>query len=182
MPAMRPTLRWLRLRAVWLLVIPFMWLSRPTPQLLAAGGVLVAVGLAIRTWAAGVIRKERELTTEGPYGHTRNPLYVGSFFLGVGVTLAGGHWAFVALFLVFFALVYGRTIRGEARLLEEAFGDEYRVYARAVPLVVPRLTRYRRVGATGAFTLERWRKNREYEALVGAVAGLAFLAARMFWP
>jgi protein-S-isoprenylcysteine O-methyltransferase Ste14 len=140
------------------------------------------VGLAIRTWAAGVIRKERELTTEGPYGHTRNPLYVGSFFLGVGVTLAGGHWAFVALFLVFFALVYGRTIRGEARLLEEAFGDEYRVYARAVPLVVPRLTRYRRVGATGAFTLERWRKNREYEALVGAVAGLAFLAARMFWP
>jgi hypothetical protein len=107
---------------------------------------------------------------------------VGSFFLGVGVTLAGGHWAFVALFLVFFALVYGRTIRGEARLLEEAFGDEYRVYACAVPLVVPRLTRYRRVGATGAFTLERWRKNREYEALVGAVAGLAFLAARMLWP
>jgi protein-S-isoprenylcysteine O-methyltransferase Ste14 len=177
--------RWLRLRAVWLLILPFLWLADPTPGLLAAGGALAAVGLALRAWAAGHIRKEKELTTTGPYAHTRNPLYVGSFFLGLGVTVAGGHWLFVILFLLFFVLVYGRTIRGEAGLLEEMFGPEYRHYAERVPLVVPRLTPYRAPDDEGRggrpFELERWRRNREYEALLGTVAGFAFLAAKMVW-
>ncbi|HZD05008.1 MAG TPA: methyltransferase, partial [Longimicrobiales bacterium] len=105
-------MRWLRLRAVWLLVIPFLWLARPTPALLATGAGLAAVGLAVRAWAAGFIHKERELTTAGPYAYTRNPLYLGSFLVGIGVTVAGGRWLFVVFFLVFFVLVYGRTIRG----------------------------------------------------------------------
>ncbi|HSR43372.1 MAG TPA: methyltransferase [Longimicrobiales bacterium] len=179
---MKPDMRWIRLRAVWLLVIPFLWLARPTPELLAWGGALAALGLAVRSWAAGFIRKEKELTTGGPYAHTRNPLYVGSFLVGVGVTVAGGRWIFVALFLLFFVFVYGRTIRGEADLLEGLFGDRYRHYARHVPLVIPRLTAYRPPQEGRAeFTLSRWRRNREYEAVAGTLAGFAFLAARMIW-
>ena len=177
------SLRKLRLRAVWLLVVPFLWLARPTPQSLALGGVLALLGAALRGWAAGTIRKERELSTSGPYAHTRNPLYLGSFLIGAGVTVAGGRWEFVLLFLVFFAWVYGRTIRAEARLLADLFGERYAEYARSVPLFVPRVAPYRgSLGAApGGFTLERWRRNREYEALLGVIAGFAFLAARMFW-
>jgi protein-S-isoprenylcysteine O-methyltransferase Ste14 len=186
------TLRKIRLRLVWLLVLPFLWFARPTPGLLVAGGLLAAVGLAIRASAAGVIRKEKQLATSGIYAHTRNPLYLGSFFLGLGVTVAGGQWIFVVLFALFFAMVYGRTMRGEAELLEGLFGDAYRDYARNVPLLLPRPTAYRGPGAGGTagarpvggprFSLERWRGNKEYEALMGAVAVFAFLALRMVWP
>lgn len=175
------SLRKLRLRAVWLLIIPFLWLARPTPALLVAGGGLATVGLLIRGWAAGLLRKEQVLATDGPYAHTRNPLYLGSFFLGLGVTLAGGQWYFVVIFVAFFLGIYGRTMRSEAELLEGLFGDAYRHYAGNVPLLFPRLTPYRAPEAAepGAFTFERYRGNREYEALLGAIAGFAFLALRM---
>ena len=173
--------RKLRLRAIWLLVVPFLWLARPTPALLAAGGALALLGAALRGWAAGTIRKERELSTTGPYAHTRNPLYLGSFLMGLGVSLAGGRWAFVLLFVVFFAWVYGRTIRSEARLLGELFGEPYDEYARSVPLFVPRVAPYRASAGGPGFTLERWRRNREYQALLGVLAGFAFLTARMVW-
>ena len=183
------SLRTLRLRAIWLLIVPFLVLARPTPALLAIGGALAAAGAALRGWAAGTIRKERELSTTGPYAHTRNPLYLGSFLIGLGVALAGGRWPFVALFVVFFAWVYGRTIRAEARLLGERFGERYAEYARAVPLFVPRVAPYRGAAPSsgagapppGGFTLERWRRNREYEALLGVLAGFVFLALKMAW-
>ena len=184
--------RRVRLRALWLLIIPFFWFAQPTVTTLAAGAALALLGLAIRASAAGFIHKEQVLTTTGPYARTRNPLYLGSFLLGCGVTLAGGQWIFVAAFVVFFAFVYQRTIRNEAEHLENLFGDAYRRYAEAVPLFLPRLTAWRGPdgGGGGAaaraagespagFSVDRWRRNREYEALLGAVAGLAGLWLRM---
>jgi protein-S-isoprenylcysteine O-methyltransferase Ste14 len=179
------TLRKLRLRAVWLLVLPFFFLARPTPRLLLLGGIVAAVGTAIRAWAAGTIRKERTLTTTGPYAHTRNPLYLGSFLIGVGATIAGGRWEFTALFLAFYVVVYGRTMRAEAELLAERFGERHADYARNVPLFVPRPIPWRAdyvdAGEEG-FTARQWRRNREYQALLGVVGAFAVLAAKLWWP
>jgi len=173
-------LRRLRLRAVWLLILPFLWLCRPTLPLLVVGLALGALGLLVRGWAAGTIHKERELTTTGPYAHTRNPLYLGSFLLGLGVTLAGGQWWWPLLFLSFYAAVYGRTMVGEAALLTELFGERYRLYAANVPSVLPRLTPWRAPDVEGGgFTFAQYRRNREWEALLGAVAGFGFLAAKL---
>lgn len=186
--------RKLRLKAVWLLLVPFFWWASPTPELLLTGGLLAALGLAIRAAAAGFIHKDRELTVSGPYARTRNPLYLGSFLLGLGITVAGGRPIFVAVFLVFFAWVYSRVIRQEAEHLAASFGADYDEYARNVPLFLPRLTAWKGPGngpsagaATGGngaagsarFSVDRWRRNREYEALLGAVAGFAGLVARM---
>ena len=172
-------MRRLRLRAVWILVVPFLWLARPTPLLLLVGGVLGLLGLSIRGWAAGTIHKERELTTTGPYAHARNPLYVGSFCLGLGITLAGGHWIWPAFFLAFYAGVYGRTMAGERALLTELFGDRYRVYAANVPALIPRLVPWREPGvADGGFTWAQYRRNREWEAALGAFLGFGFLVAK----
>jgi hypothetical protein len=89
----------------------------------------------------------------------------------------------VFVFGVFFALVYGGTIRKEARLLGELFGERYADYAKSVPIFVPRVVPYRAADAPapGGFTLERWRRNREYEALLGVAAGFAFLTVKMIW-
>lgn len=172
-------LRRLRLRAVWLLVVPFLWFARPEPGLLLVGAVVALVGLVIRGWAAGTIHKERELTTSGPYAHVRHPLYLGSLFIGLGVTIAGGQWVFVALFLAFYLGVYSRTMSGETELLAGLFGDRFEHWRARVPAFVPRPTPYRAPEGTGAgFRWGRYRRNREWEAALGVVGAFAFLALR----
>lgn len=175
------TLRKLRLKSVWLLIIPFIFFARPTPTSLGIGAVLAAIGLGIRALSAGFIHKEETLTTTGPYAFTRNPLYLGSFFLGLGVTVAGGRWIFVAIFVGFFALVYSRTIRGEAELLRKKYPEAYPEYADNVPLFLPRPRPYRAQGVDSLpeFSGARWKSNREYEALLGALAGFVALIVRM---
>lgn len=187
--------RRVRLKAVWLLLIPFLILARPTPLLLAVGGCVALLGTAIRAWAAGCIKKQRELTTTGPYAYTRNPLYLGSFLIGIGVTIAGGQWIFTALFVLFFFLVYRRTMKNEEALLEREFGEAYRRYRAEVPRLLPRFTPYRaedaptRPGAAAAvysrartwFSARRYLRNREWEAALGVAAGFAFLAIKMIW-
>ena len=159
----------LRLKAVWLLVLPFLVLARPTWTLVSMGALIAAMGLLMRGWAAGTIHKESQLTTSGPYAFTRNPLYLGSFLIGVGVTVAGGHWIWPALFVVFFAGVYSRTMAVEAGRLTELYGERYRAYARAVPAFLPRLTPYRPEEGrqTAGFRLAQYVRNREWEALLG---------------
>ena len=48
------------------------------------GLVLVLVGLGIRSWAAGVIKKTKVLATTGPYRLCRHPLYLGSLLMMLG--------------------------------------------------------------------------------------------------
>jgi protein-S-isoprenylcysteine O-methyltransferase Ste14 len=181
---MAVTMRRMRLKWVRLIVIPFFFLATPTVELLLVGAALTALGLFIRGWSAGTIHKDEELTTSGPYAFTRNPLYLGSFFIGVGVSVAGGHFVWPLVFLAFYAAVYTRTMAGEASHLTELFPAEYGVYASAVPGFVPRLTPYRPPGdvaaQTAGFGWPQYRRNREWEASLGALAAYAILTARAF--
>lgn len=171
-----------RLRAAWLLAPLYLVIARPTPTLLVVAFALCVLGLVIRGWAAGTIHKNVVLTTTGPYAHSRNPLYVGTFFLGLGGAVASGRWWFLLAFLAVFAYVYGETMKKEARNLEARFEDDYRRYARHVPLFLPRLTPWRVDAAdeTG-FRADRYRGNKEYQAALGVVIGFLALAAKMMW-
>ena len=172
----------LRTRAAWLVVMPFLILARPTPPGLVVGAVLGALGLALRAWSAGTIQKQERLSTSGPYAFVRNPLYVGSFLIGVGLSLAGGHWIWVAVFVAFFMAAYAPTIANERRHLTELFGDRYLEYAARVPAIWPHLTPYRPADADspGGFSWKRYARHREWEALLGAAGAWALLAAKMW--
>jgi len=174
------SLRKLRLKAVWLLVLPFFYFARPSIASVGLGGVFAALGLVIRGWSAGTIHKDEELTVTGPYAFTRNPLYLGSLFVGLGVTLAGGRWLWPALFLAFYLGVYSRTMAFEAHLLTGVFGERYREYAANVPGFVPRMTPYRpaRVERDEGFRWSQYRRNREWEALLGALGAFGLLLAK----
>ncbi len=182
----RLDLKRFRLRAVWLLIIPFYLYASPTSVLILWGAGVSAAGLALRAWAAGSIRKDRELATTGPYAHTQNPLYLGSFFLGVGVTVAGGQWVFGLVFFVLFLVVYRATVLREAGELQARFGEPYRVYAAQVPSVLPRIIAYRGgrpESPPGGFSRARYMRNREWEAALGAVAAFGALALKLtLWP
>jgi protein-S-isoprenylcysteine O-methyltransferase Ste14 len=148
--------------------------------LLGVGGIIAALGLVLRAWSAGTLEKGKALATSGPYAHTRNPLYLGSFAIAAGLTLAGGHWAWPAAAIAVFAAVYVPTMRREARRLSDLFGMRYAEYAAEVPAFVPRLTPYRAENPDRAgFTWSRYFRYREWEASLGAVAAFVVLWFRM---
>jgi len=165
---------------MWLIVLPFLVLARPTPTLLVWGAGLAALGLLIRGWSAGTIEKGEALATTGPYAFTRNPLYLGSFILGVGLALPGGHFVWPVAFAAFFGVVYVPTMRREAERLHDVFGTRYAEYAAQVPAFLPRLRPYQAgPGDVGGFQWSRYLRYREWEALLGAATALAILSLRL---
>jgi protein-S-isoprenylcysteine O-methyltransferase Ste14 len=164
-----------RLRAVWVMVPLYLVFAQPTASVLLIGLPFVLFGVLIRGWAASAIRKNRVLTTHGPYAFTRNPLYLGSFLIGIGFGVASGVLWILALFLVFFGVVYGLTVRKEERRLAERFGEAFDRYVRAVPRFLPRVTAWS--PSVEPATESVWRRywsSREYEALLGV--GVMYLA------
>lgn len=161
------------------LTAAFLALARPTPVTLAAGAIIAAAGLAVRGWAAGHIRKYETLAVTGPYAHTRNPLYLGSFLLALGFTVATGVWWLGLLAAALFLGIYYPVMRVEEADLRRAFGQEFEEFAVNVPLFVPRLTPWKKSGV--AFDFGLYCKHREYQAAIGATLGLAALAAKMYY-
>src|SRR6266550_2868773 len=149
----------------------FILLATPTLGTLIAGAIVSFFGLATRAWAAGHIRKNAALATSGPYAHTRNPLYLGSFLVGLGFTLASGRWVLAILFVGLFLGIYFPVMRVEASTLADLFGNAYDDYRREVPLFFPRITPFRE-GESGIVRYDRglYMRYREYRAALGLVA------------
>jgi len=72
------------------------------------------------------------------------------------------------------------VMRVESATLEQLFGHKYRRYAQAVPLFVPRLTRYHGT-AQADFDVALYKRYREYQAAIGFAAALAILVAKAIW-
>ena len=140
--------RW-RVPLGFLLGVAYLLFSRPTVKLLIAGGAVAALGLALRTFAAGHLAKNQRLATSGPYAYTRNPLYLGSALMGAGFAVAGGNWILALACLVLFAAIYWPVIRREEEYLRREFGQVYDRYAQCVPVLLPR---FRRPAGGGSFS------------------------------
>lgn len=141
------------------------------------GGAIALLGLAFRAWSAGHIRKNDALATSGPYAHTRNPLYLGSFVLGLGFTIASGRPWLGLLFAALFLGIYLPVMRVEASTLSQLFGDDYARYAAAVPLFIPRITAYRDPKTAGVkFDPGLYLRYREYQAALGLALAWIVLA------
>lgn len=169
----------LRVPLGFLFAAAYLWFARPKWLSVAAGAVFIAGGLAIRAAASGHIRKNRELSTTGPYAYTRNPLYLGSLLIAVGFVIASRNlWiglGAVAMFLV----IYLPVIRAEEEYLRSAF-PRYEQYAAAVPRFWPRLSPYLPGDeGTEGYSRALYMRHREYNALVGSALMLAALIAKM---
>ena len=109
--------------------------------------LLVLAGLGLRAWAAGcagghtrraTIEAPR-LSTGGPFAYVRNPIYLASIILGLGmVGLLGDPWM-LGLYIAVFVFLYTAIVPAEERFLRGQFGDAYARYCANVPRLVPRL-------------------------------------------
>lgn len=169
--------RW-RVRAALFVLIAVIALARPTVRSIAIGLAVCALGLLLRGWAAGHIRKEKQLAVSGPYRFTRNPLYLGNFLLGLSIALgANSPWC-VGLFVLYFLVFYPPVIMEELRRMKRLFPEEYESYRKQVPLFFPAFRR-RAAGEGSAFSWDLYRQNRETRALVGSAVVWAILIVKM---
>ncbi|MDR3773822.1 MAG: isoprenylcysteine carboxylmethyltransferase family protein [Terracidiphilus sp.] len=143
----------------------------PQPAAVAWSLTLVLPGLMLRGYAAGYVKKNRELTVTGPYAHTRNPLYLGSMLMAAGFALALLSWPVALVLAGGFVVIYVPVIASEERFLRAAFPG-FDAYCRRVPRLIPRLTPARpsahKSAPGAAFSLPLYLKHREYNAAIGA--------------
>jgi protein-S-isoprenylcysteine O-methyltransferase Ste14 len=140
-------------------------------------------GLAIRALTIGFTpantsgRNAREqraerLNTTGIYSVVRHPLYLGNFFIWLGIALVPLDWRVVLACVCLFWLYYERIIVAEEAYLAERFGEQFDQWARTTPAFVPDFRRYRRPDMR--FSLRNVLK-REYPAFSGILFTIFFL-------
>lgn len=79
------------------------------------------------------------LIQTGPYALVRNPMYLGIFFIGIGVILFLFRWWSFFAFLSFFIIRYFLLIKKEEVILLQHFGEVYRQYQKKIPRLFPNL-------------------------------------------
>ena len=168
----------LRVPSGFALAVTFASLSDPTPASIAAGLPLGIAGLLVRAWATGHLEKNIRLAQSGPYAYVRNPLYLGTALVAAGLVIASRRWALAALFTAVFVLVYLPVIELEEQHLRSLF-PEFTAYARAVPSLYPR---WGFASPEQSFRWDLYWRNREYQALLGFLAAVAFLIGKILYP
>jgi protein-S-isoprenylcysteine O-methyltransferase Ste14 len=162
----------------------FVLQSRPRSVLnladpfVASGLLLVIGGLLVRMWAAGTLRKRRELATTGPYALIRHPLYFGSFLMmvGFGILIHDPLTLWVVVGPV--AWLYWQAVKSEERHIAKLFPQEWPAYAARVPRFLPR-----RLAAPqlADWSLSQWLRNSEYQAWIGSAIAIVGIQAWHWW-
>jgi protein-S-isoprenylcysteine O-methyltransferase Ste14 len=108
----------------------------------------LVLGTVLRVWGTaslgsgvmrGAVMQGEAFIAAGPYRYVRNPLYLGSWLLALGVSVLMPPSG-AAFFLVAFSVFVLLLIRAEERFLSAKQGDVYQQYRRNVPRLWPRVT------------------------------------------
>jgi hypothetical protein len=101
--------------------------------------------------------------------------------------VASRNWWIAAGALLMFAVIYMPVIKAEEKYLRSIFPD-YDQYAAHVPRLLPRITAYRPTGqndadasAGGQFSIDLYRRHREYQAALGSLGMFGALVVKLVW-
>ena len=140
---------------------------------------LSSFGLAIRCYTIGHVPRgtsgrntkegqiAKQLNTTGIYSLIRNPLYVGNYFMMLGVVLFLHSVWLTLLFSIVFWVYYERIVCAEEDFLVNKFGQEYLDYAEQTPAFIPTFCHWQKPNLPFS-----WKTvlKREYCGLLGMVA------------
>jgi len=107
-------------------------------------------GLFIRAYTIGFTKKHtsgrntkegqvaESLNTEGIYSITRNPLYLGNYFMWLSIALLTESLYFAIIFSLIYWLYYERIIFAEEDFLRKKFKNQYLDWAKKTPIFFPK--------------------------------------------
>jgi len=113
------------------------------------------LGLLIRIYSVGHTPKNtsgrntkgqlaEELNSTGIYSLVRHPLYVGNFFMWLGIGVLTQNTWFVVAFIFIYWVYYERIMFAEEQFLRKKFGDSYLEWAENTPAFIPNFKNFRR--------------------------------------
>jgi protein-S-isoprenylcysteine O-methyltransferase Ste14 len=136
-------------------------------------------GTSGRNTAEGQVAET--LNTRGIYGMVRHPLYLGNFFMWMGIVLFTGNWWFSAAVALAFWLYYERIMFAEEAFLRRKFGEAYLTWSESTPAFLPRLSGWTAPGVR--FSMRNVLK-REYNGFFAMFLSFAIMdwaqAARLY--
>lgn len=111
------------------------------------------IGLVVRILAVGYAQKNTSgrntekqvadhLNTSGMYSIVRHPLYVGNFFMWLGVAMLTQHTWFIIAFALAYWLYYERIMYAEEQFISRQFGSGFTEWAAKTPAIVPQVTKW----------------------------------------
>ena len=181
----------------YMLPIAVILLMIPSPHLFAdpavagfAGFLVAVVGQAARIANVGlayIIRGGKdhkvyaeELVTSGLYSHVRNPMYVGNFFLVIGLAIASNSWVFALVGVPLSLGMHKAIVAAEEHFLRNKFGAQFDAYSASVPRWVPRLRGLARTVSGMHF---EWRRvvEKEYAATFDWFSAVAVVVLLNLW-
>lgn len=131
--------------AIMAVIPPLLHYTHPTDPLRIKPGMIVwlsdfmiILGVSTRIWAAGHLKKNSEITLNGPYSLIRHPLYAGSllFYMGFFLLLNGYFWGITIFLGVLFFVYFPRMLYEEEYLLNK-FGTAYSALVEKIPRLLP---------------------------------------------
>jgi len=85
-----------------------------------------------------------QLNTTGIYSIVRHLLYLGNFFMWLGVAMLTNNTWFVIAFILLYAFYYERIMYAEESFLIQKFGDTYLDWAKNTPAFIPSFKYYQK--------------------------------------
>ena len=126
-----------KLRYVLFLGVFILFIPHIRPSWFWTGFIVTLFGELIQVWCFASLEKNRVLANKGLYGLTRNPMYLGRFFVLLGFLLLTGNVWIVLAFAVLYYFYMVNRVKREENKLRVFFGEEYKGYCRDVNRFVP---------------------------------------------
>lgn len=95
--------------------------------------------IAARGYKAELDPSARALAVKGLYALTRNPMYLGTLLIGLGITFLLLKWWLGLIFLSVYLIIYIPQIKEEEKKLSALFGPAFENYCKLTPRFFPRI-------------------------------------------
>jgi len=129
----------LKLRYPIFLVAAVILITQIDPSWFLPGLIVCLFGELIQLWCFASLDKNKTLAIKGPYMLTRNPMYIGRFFLLLGCLLLAGNIWVILVFTVLYYFYMVNRVKREEKKLRVVFGEAYEGYCRHVNRFMPSL-------------------------------------------
>lgn len=126
-----------KLRYLVFLVVFIIFVPHIRPSWFWPGFIVTIFGEVIQVWCFASLEKNRVLADKGLYMLTRNPMYLGRFFVLLGFLLLTGNIWIILVFAVLYYFYMVNRVKREEKKLRVVFGEEYEGYCRDVNRFIP---------------------------------------------